>query len=580
MTGDAPGTGAHLVLIETSGNQAYIFATNKRAENVGASELTWRMGTQYALEAVAETCGSASLFSRNAGSLRANLLDKSKNPPIEDGGHAEVIVATSGKALLLVRTEAQARAIVGRVTRRALEAAPGIEVRGAVCPVRLGADSLPKTVLAVHEAVAGLRAEIPGPSLRFLRLPVVDECASSGLPASHPDLDDPDRQSVISEVSLKKRNARYDGRDRMRETLTRDQQPPFRLPEDIGETVEWVAVIHADGNGVGQILQGFGAHIGAGQPGEFRKYIDAMRRFSIALDIVAERAIRGALQEAYERQRKRGEGGDVLQAVPLVLGGDDLTLVCDGRIAVRLAADYLAGFEAGTADGAICGGILPAVAQSAFGVARLGACAGVAIVKPHFPFHLAYEMSEALAASAKAVKRNLRHCGKALPACALDFHTHYDASGADLGTLRRTHLLVDQGATNLIGRPYVVTPEDQLQDAGFGREWASAHHWDRLKAARDLFEGQSDLPPRSQIEVLRAALFRSYSAAEAELELIRHRYPSIGRILNTLCGHDADAADAALFRPEPWPLAGAPPADAVKCASGLLDLIDLMDFWR
>src|SRR5690606_35336429 len=92
----------------------------------------------------------------------------------------------------------------------------------------------------------------------------------------------------------------------------------------------------------------------------------------------------------------RRDGSSVLLPIrPLLLGGDDLTFVCDGRIALDLAV---------TAIGEFAKHRIPHLGDDG-GETILSACSGVALVKPHAPFHRSYELADALCASAKREAR-------------------------------------------------------------------------------------------------------------------------------------------------------------------------------
>jgi hypothetical protein len=74
---------------------------------------------------------------------------------------------------------------------------------------------------------------------------------------------------------------------------------------------------------------------------------------------------------------------------PIVFGGDDLTFVTDGRLGLSLAAVCLEVFEKAVA------------AQGNEFLAGLQACAGISVVKAHYPFSRAYELAEDLCRNAK-----------------------------------------------------------------------------------------------------------------------------------------------------------------------------------
>lgn len=559
----------NLVLIETSGNQQYIFSTNKLRENVGASELTYRVGTQWTLEAIKEL-GGDDLWDEDGATLRKNLL---RQQPIQpNGGKAvEVIVATSGKALLLVQDKDIGKRIIRLVTAKALEYAPGIDVCGVVsndfnwdkCP-------LGEVNRSVHEIFQDVRASRPGPSLRFLRLPVVDECATSGLPAREwhiPHKNDQAEPAARSAATLAKWDFRNPYKQRMNRLLEgygincRFAENLDTIATQLEEQTDWLAVVHADGNGLGEIFLDFGKHAQCRAPDERglfgnanRTYANKLRRFSLALDYSTERAFMKVLEQWVERHdwlAKDKKGRIRLPLLPIVLGGDDITIVCEGRAALPFTHEFLRAFEEETSfpikllanDEQEDRQLVRSIAETALGAPRLSSCAGVAIVKSHYPFSAAYEIAENLIHSAKQVKNVVQlppteanSRAKSLPCSALDFHIHYDTSGSDLDRIRERLTLSEPARDDatgevrvrLYGRPYVTSDIDSISLAGAaGVEWARQHHWsqlrDRVEALVAEEDGRRKLPS-SQMHDLRAGLFLGRAAANARYKLIRHRH--------------------------------------------------------
>ncbi len=578
----------HLILIETSGNQDYIFATNKLRENVGASELTYRVGTQWVLEAVKDVGGPSGLWAEDdATQLRRNLLDPQLNRPInEEGVTVEVIVATSGKAFLLVKEREIGQEIIRHVTTKAIEEAPGLDVCGVISDCfEWEGNLLGEVNRDVHRRFDEVHANLPGPATRFLRLPVVEDCATSGLPAVKVDNRDRNDAGPRSAVSWQKRAYRRAYEKRM-QSLLDPEKAEIKFARNIDkleEESEWVAVIHADGNGLGEIFRNFDEYAECTHPSQNSKYVDQYRRFSLALDICTENAFLKALGEMLRRDK---DAWFKLPILPIVLGGDDLTIVCDGQAALQFTHDFLTEFEAQTAlnDLELAGGIIPAIAGNAFKpVRRLSSCAGVAIVKPHFPFSAAYHLADDLIRSAKEVKKLIVHPDKQRydrpvpwPCSAIDFHALYDSTATSLTEIR--HKLEPDTVTRIYGRPYVVTEPEKLKGAEVeSLRWAEGHGWqklrDRVEKILDEDEDGRRKIPNSQLHDLRAGLHLGKEVANARFDLIRQRYQAEGdKGIEVLA-----ESNGTLFWEETVKEDG---EEKIVWVTKLLDAMDAANFWE
>lgn len=507
----------HLVLMETSGNQNYIFATNKLRENVGASELTYRAGTDYVRDAVDEAGGS--------------------------GAGIQEVVAVSGKTILLVPDQTVGRQVVSAVTRRALKEAPGLDIRGVVgSSFAWDQGQIHERIGEAHRLLESLRSRVPGPATRFQRLPVVAECTTSGLPAARyvgeEDQLPEDERGPRSAQSIAKQQARERWHQRLQKLLEDHQVRP-QLPDATTELeklgCDWLAVIHADGNGLGQAFLDFENKAATSGDAD---YIDKLRRFSGALDCCTRKAFCAALSVLKPRS-----GREVVPIVPLILGGDDLTVVCDGRQAMKFVKQFLDEFEGLTGADSLVAEIM----ARTHGQGKVTSCAGVAIVKPHFPFHAAYDLAESLLRSAKQWK----------PRSVVDFQILYDASGPDLERIR-AQFTVDGGATSLVARPYVLSGEQAFE----------CRRWQDLDARIQIVNAKEDgrrRLPNSMLHELREGLFFGHTTADARLRLVRDRYRDQG--LDGLLG-DATGEGSLFWR------------DGEQRITALLDALDLAEFWE
>jgi hypothetical protein len=566
----------YLVLIETSGNQSFIFSTNKLRENVGASEATYRACSQWVLDAVKEITNTPTLWSDDAEVLKDNLLNPQLNPALEtnDSYLVEVIVAASGKAILLTRRIEQAEKIIEQVTLRALQEAPGLDVCGAIESFDWEGDvSLVEVSRRLHQKFAVVQSLRPSPQTRFFRLPIVEDCRTSGLPAARTEPDPDKRQIPRSTTSLKKRAwAKQALDERLPKLLTHTAFDFVRSSDKIlDEESEsrWLAVIHADGNGLGQIFINLEQYI-EGDVSDNRNYIQQLRAFSLALDICTRQAFVAALRVFADDHNPHPHQKQRLCLLPLVLGGDDLTVICDAQYALAFTHLFLQAFEQATQASAV----ISQVAAKAFGNSpgKLSACAGIAIVKPHFPFSTAYQLAEELTQSAKLVKTIVRNGEQTIPCSAIDFHVLHDTRGTQLDMIREKLTLQDE-ETHLYNRPYIVSDiENVMQWVGESellRTWLETHHWsvleNRVKALQSKREDERRALPNSQMHTLREGLFMGRSGADAQYALIRKRYEKQG-IRNIAAMDYGDS----LFWQDPV---------TQYFVTGFLDAMDAADFW-
>ncbi len=334
--------------------QTYIFNASKLQEIAGASELVQHVCTDFFKE-----------FCKKHGI---------------DG--VELVIGAAGNIRAVIPSEEGVRELMLRFPFEVMQLAPGLELVQGVVSM---SEALP-TWEEAQELARRLNEALPVAS-PYKDWSVTVKAPQSGRPACGVLKSGRDRGILLDPESKAKRSF-----------VQRHWENLFQLFDERGFPADaeviaapdnYLAVIHSDGNSIGQTLMRLRAN--DGEP-----YGKKWKTFSEDLNAVTCDAAKGAFDAFYRKE---------LRFRPIILGGDDLTVVCSAAHALEFTQEYLKAFEA--------------LAKKKDTLGELTACAGVAFVKASYPFHYSVKLAEMLCGQAKKVAKDGLGAGEKVPSCLM-----------------------------------------------------------------------------------------------------------------------------------------------------------------
>jgi hypothetical protein len=154
------------------------------------------------------------------------------------------------------------------------------------------------------------------------------------------------------------------------------------------EGKSWLAVVHADGNGMGEFIRTKILNSGGNITGKLKKFSKQINESTID-------AFKDAFENTFTpdivKNFKYKDEVPIPPLRPVILGGDDVTFIIRADLAIDFTRHYLMSFEKNTKNNLVELG----------DDKGLSACAGIAFTKEKFPFHYSVHLAEELCKYAK-----------------------------------------------------------------------------------------------------------------------------------------------------------------------------------
>lgn len=440
------------VVLEVGGIQKYILSTGKLKEMIGGSELIESLSAKYLDD-----------FAQNN---HLNILKEIRKPVDNE---ILPLQRNAGAMHLLFSSEAKGREFLKNFGLKLLEDFPGLPIFGALEECEFTSSGIREAKFKLSNKITVQRNKYPT-STGMQLLPICAEAPLDGEPAIGKVSYGKNASSEIISLSSKtKRNEQLleDSKGRLREIEPDDGVgPDLKWSDDLEEIAcgsEKVAFIHIDGNDLGKRFRQELENIsdketdedktGQQAPSEdrYQNAINVIKTMSALSNTVKETttaAFKKGLSECLKHTRSTDSKGKLLvPARPLVLGGDDVTVVIRADLALYFIDAFVKEFER--------------YSNQELGKKdpkdKLTVGVGMVVCPTGYPFLKAFDLSEELVKNSKELTAHMENRPSSMDYIVITNDTENDIDSI------RAHLFTAEDGSKLTAKPMLLSGNNLAQ---------------------------------------------------------------------------------------------------------------------
>lgn len=372
------------ILFDTRSIQHYIFSGSKLRTNIGASYIVDRVFSDVLVDGV--------LRRKFGEQLDADSWKNDGDWRIKDS-ICQTAYIGGGNAMILVRedtTDEELKQIVTDFTMELLVRYPGLQTGAAIGELDLSTtEDYQKTRQALYQQLKDNQNTVfPQVNVPYTGLTLACDVSGEAANAVRRDMNN-ELRFYSQEIAAKMDAADSGNKALHADALFAEALDGHAFPTELNklgqkEAENYFAIIHIDGNNMGR---------------KFMK-CDSLASYKALSCHVREKtkaAFARLLQSVadeyesytYLELQTDKKGRSYLPLRPLILGGDDVTFVCNGRLALTYAERFIQSM----------------IAPDEVFPAGIDCCGGIAILPTAYPFFRGYELAEQLCGRAKSESR-------------------------------------------------------------------------------------------------------------------------------------------------------------------------------